>query len=140
MPRQSSVVAIWFNYETYDQKTGKAIPDPDGGRVEIQNLTDDDIAQIREKAVTSKTVFNPKSMETERYQTTSLLLDRQETAVRAVRNFEKFYSKDGDMQECSEDNIKSWACNNNFMIFLNKKLPVVMAEAKKRTDEKIKNS
>ena len=140
MPRKSAKTSIWFDYEIFNPESSTWEPDPDRARVEVQNLTDDELAEISRISHATKTVFDPAQMKPVREDIFDPILDRQETAVRAVKSLENFFDEDGELQECTAEVLRSWACNSNFMMFLNKVRPIVEAEARERAEKKRKNS
>lgn len=120
---------MWFDYPD----------DPDGGRVEIQNLDESDIAAITAKSFTNRTAYNEELKRPLQEQQYSALVDRQETVVRAVVNWENFFDQVGKLMKCSEAAKRKWACSNDFMAFVNEKRAIVEEAARKQTEEKRKN-
>ena len=130
MPRLVEETKIWFELPD----------DPDGGRVLIRNLTDMDRATIMGKAMKNRFVFDPQEAKVVQEQGFDILVDRLETIAMAVVDWEKFFDQDAQPMDCTDENKKKWACNQMFVSFVKDKLPVVAAEAARRSEEKRKNS
>jgi hypothetical protein len=129
MPRLTEKFTMWFDCPD----------DPDGGKVEIQHLTDQDIAEIRDKAQTTKLVYDQgkdtPTLETETFPA----IDRRETCERAVKNWHNFFDESGQPMPCTRENRRKWADAPWFMALVNRSLAVVRGEAEKRAAEKRKN-
>lgn len=129
MPRLIEKVSMWFDCPD----------DPDGGKVEVQHLTDQDISEIRTKAQTTKLVYNQAKdapiLETETFPA----IDRRETCERAVKNWSNFFDESGRPMPCTAENRRKWADTPWFMALVNRSLVVVKEEAQKRAEEKRKN-
>jgi hypothetical protein len=129
MPRLTEKFSMWFDYPD----------DPDGGRVEIESLSDQDVAAIRAKAQITRVVYDA-SKDAPTQETQILLdVDRQETIERAVKSWENFFDQDGNQMPCNKDTRRQWAQNADFVGFVNRSLMVVNAEARTRTAERRKN-
>jgi len=129
MPRMTEKLSIWFDYPD----------DPDKGRVEITNLDDEDIAMITAKAYSARNVYDTESGLPRQEHSYNTLVDRQETAVRCVTNWENFFGTDGKPMKCSRANKSKWACNTAFMDFVKKCCDIVKAKAREQTEAKRKN-
>lgn len=121
---------MWFDYPK----------DPDKGRVEISNLDDEDIAAITMASMTNRTVYDFDTGKPAREQKYYHIFDRQETVARSVTNWENFYDQDGEQMACTDKAKRSWACNNDFMVFVNTCRAVVEKAAVKAVEKKRKNS
>lgn len=130
MPRLMEETKIWFDLPG----------DPDGGRVLIRNLTDQDYAVIMGRAMKNRFVFDAEAGRVVQEQGFDVLIDRVETINLAVADWEKFFDQAGKPMDCTPANKKQWACNQEFTTFVKAQLPVVAVEAAKKAEEKRKNS
>ena len=112
MAQLQKSIAAWFTWEE----------DPDKAEMEISLLVDEDILHIQDASSTDRQVFDPVAKTIKNESTFSRAIDRQETALRILktRNWDKMYDSDRKPMECTEENIRTWACNNGFMAFLNR--------------------
>jgi len=115
MPRQRKKLKMWFDYPD----------DPDNGKLEICNLDSQDIAAITAAAVQHRTVYDTETRTTRPEQIFHPLLDRQETAVRCITDWQDFYDEDGKPMPCTAANKRQWACDATFMTFVNKSRQIV---------------
>lgn len=130
MPRLMGKTSMWFDYPD----------DPDGGKVEVCNLTDQDIAEIGGLANKERTLYDPVSGKGKIETSYSSMVDAQETVVRAVAAWKNFFNADGSEMECSAANKRRWACDTKFARFVNDKRKIVALEAAKRLEDARKNS
>ncbi|MGB3212445.1 MAG: hypothetical protein WBB19_17225 [Desulforhopalus sp.] len=129
MPRQTEKITMWFDYPD----------DPDKGRVEITNLTEEDVAEITAASITTRTIYDNDRGKPVQEIISDTLIDRQETVCRAVKNWENFFDPDGKAMECTDAAKRQWACSNAFMKFVNKNRIIVAEAAEKRAEERRKN-
>ena len=129
MPRMSEKISIWFDYPD----------DPDKARVEVCNLTDEDLAAIKKESTVVRD-FMGEDGRVQREQLLDVAADRRETVKRAVKNLENFFDEGGKPMTATPETLSRWSCNAKFMNFINEKWPLVNAEAEKQTEEKRKNS
>ncbi len=66
-------------------------------------------------------------------------LDREETAVKAVRNWSGYLDVDGKEMECNEVNKRYWSHDPEFMASLNGFLEILAAEVAKERKAAAKN-
>lgn len=99
MPRVIQPVTMWFDLKN----------DPDGGRLEIQSLSPDQVAEIEDQVVTVRRYWD---METEREvpeRRINTNQDKRLTFAAAVVGWENFFNEDGEPMDCTEANKQKWA-------------------------------
>lgn len=129
MPRLIEKFSMWFDYPD----------DPDSGKVEIESLTDQDIAAIRAKAQITRVVYDQSKERPVQEHIFDTDIDRRETVERAVKNWSNFFDESGRPMPCTRENRQQWSCSIEFVRFVNQCLATVNEEAKTRTAEKRKN-
>ncbi len=129
MPRLTEKCTMWFDFPD----------DPDGGRVEIESLSDQDIAAIRAKAQITRVIYDQAKERPVQEHIFDTDIDRRETVERAVKDWENFYDEDGKQMPCTVESRRQWSCSLDFVRFVNQSLAVVNAEAKARAAKKRKN-
>ncbi|SDO95875.1 hypothetical protein [Desulforhopalus singaporensis] len=129
MPRLIGKIEVWFPY----------MDDEKEGRVLIQNLTDEDLSAIKSKALTERAVYDPERNTTVTERVFNQEVDRAETAIRTVKDWEGFFDEDGVKMECTDQNKARWSCSSQFMVFINGKRKIVDEQARERAKAASKN-
>ena len=129
MPRMEDKIYTWFDYPD----------DPDKAKVEICNLTDEEVEAVRAKATITRNYMGDDGTP-QREQLIDLAVDRRETVLLAVRNWENFYDEKGQPMKCSPEALSRWSCNATFVNFINSKLPLQAEAARAEAEERRKNS
>jgi len=82
--------------------------DPDGGRLKIRHLLPGERAEVWEKAFPQGVQYRPDEkgkMAPEFNMKPDRKYDREETAKRAVKDWENFFDADGKALECTPENV-----------------------------------
>ena len=104
MPKLFERVSEWFELEG----------DPMGGRVKIHYLEPYEISAITGKCTRTINRLTPEG-KVERVQEIDIELDKQETCVMAIADWENFVDADGKKLECNRLNKALWAGDPWFM-------------------------
>ena len=129
MPQLTEKISLWFDYPD----------DPDKARVEVCNLTDEDLDAIKQASTTVR-MFMGEDGRVQREQLLDTSIDRRETVLRAVKSLENFFDEEGRQMSATPETLARWSCNAKFMNFLNDTYPQVNKEAARLQQEKRKNS
>lgn len=111
MPKIQQSATIWMDWPD----------DQMGGRIEVAEPTGGDLAEISDKTFSQRTVLDPDSG-TGLYveQKNNSMLDRELTAIKFVKNWENFTDHQGNPMECTPENLRIWARDDEFMLLVKK--------------------
>lgn len=161
MPMLEERKKMWFDYPQDPlnftlfpvEKDGEAVDpmdypkDPLGGRVLISHHTDAEISNIRDKASPLKTTFSGDSGKPTVERTYSSQVDREETALMFVDDFENFFTGRkktkkapyGEQLKCTPKNVKALSAEDGFMNVINQCRFYLAKIVREEQEEALKN-